>query len=568
MSVAAAPAGPRGKKLSEHALRYVARAGLLPELSAQTYSSFYTALREAILNAIDAGATRIDLDFSGVSTGADLVISDDGRGMSFAEFRDYFMSLGGSPKFGDAGTFGRIGIGSLALLHYGVSATVETKRAASRDWVVARIEHPWQMNSAERLNDLEDLSAGTAVVNAYEGDQEEHFTRLRLHDVSDDVKQVASDPSSFFALLAVLRRILPLRWPQCRLVDAIYDVDRDVAQRLRQHADDWAIDVFVHSDWEKDIELTRRFYGSDGAEVERWSGLPRVLAKRLRVSDSGGSRELVVLGFLLHQLNVLPSWSGLTARVQNVAVENGTFFDVNADAGFRKYITGEIYILGEVNSERLINIDRSSFNRECPDYEAVQRYMAREIHDFKAQAVQASQRRKVTARKTLTRWIESIDSVSRVTELATSLIASNRLPSSNNGRIRGSAVATLEQQLSEVQTTVRSVETVGRAEPFALTLAEGSTEIVAALPSRFIRPRVKFHRSEYEIVFLAGTGVGPPVVIRNRPREIVFDVRHPAHSAEGRPKYHLSLALELAHLIAESQHASLYEMMLAFVEAI
>ena len=38
-------------------LRYTARVGLLPELSRQTYDSLYKALREAILNAVDAGAT-------------------------------------------------------------------------------------------------------------------------------------------------------------------------------------------------------------------------------------------------------------------------------------------------------------------------------------------------------------------------------------------------------------------------------------------------------------------------------------------------------------------------------
>ena len=46
------------------ALRYVARAGLLPELSRQTYDSFPKALREAVLNALDAEASRVDIDLS------------------------------------------------------------------------------------------------------------------------------------------------------------------------------------------------------------------------------------------------------------------------------------------------------------------------------------------------------------------------------------------------------------------------------------------------------------------------------------------------------------------------
>ena len=36
-----------------------------PRAGTQTYSTFYKALREVVLNAIDAGATRVDIDLSG-----------------------------------------------------------------------------------------------------------------------------------------------------------------------------------------------------------------------------------------------------------------------------------------------------------------------------------------------------------------------------------------------------------------------------------------------------------------------------------------------------------------------
>src|SRR3954467_13999340 len=83
------------------ALRYVARAGLLPELSRQTYDSFPKALREAVLNALDAEATRVDIDFSNVESSRMMTVRDDGFGMSMRDFCEQFMSLGGSSKFGD-----------------------------------------------------------------------------------------------------------------------------------------------------------------------------------------------------------------------------------------------------------------------------------------------------------------------------------------------------------------------------------------------------------------------------------------------------------------------------------
>src|SRR6266566_1164052 len=95
-------------------LRYVARAGLLPELTRQTYDSLYKALREAVLNSVDAGATSITVDLQAVETDRVLEISDNGTGMSLSDLRQSFMSLGGSAKFDSPDKFGRIGIGSLA----------------------------------------------------------------------------------------------------------------------------------------------------------------------------------------------------------------------------------------------------------------------------------------------------------------------------------------------------------------------------------------------------------------------------------------------------------------------
>src|SRR4051795_1571095 len=76
-------------------LHYTARAGLLSELSRQTYDSLYKALRETILNGIDAGATRIHLDFGSTCEADELLVDDDGHGMDLDGLRRSFMSLGG-----------------------------------------------------------------------------------------------------------------------------------------------------------------------------------------------------------------------------------------------------------------------------------------------------------------------------------------------------------------------------------------------------------------------------------------------------------------------------------------
>ena len=161
----------------------------------------------------------------------------------------------------------------------------------------------------------------------------------------------------------------------------------------------WSVPVFVKSSWDPEIELTRRSYGDDPSGTEDWTGKIHPVLKTLRVPEPGQSRQITVAGFLLSQSRAFTSWSGITARVQNVAVEERTFFDVTSDPGFRKYVTGEVCLLGDPTRERLINIDRASFNRECADYRATQRFMSSEIVSFKAKSVQQPQRRKVAVRR-------------------------------------------------------------------------------------------------------------------------------------------------------------------------
>ena len=121
--------------------------------------------------------------------------------MSMPDFCEQFMSLGGSSKFGNASRFGRIGIGSLALLQYAESAIVETKRAGTKAGTRARIQHPWTLTRDERRARLNEMAAGSAEEFIYEGSPSDHFTRIRLENVNSDVWSLGQDPTAFYQML-------------------------------------------------------------------------------------------------------------------------------------------------------------------------------------------------------------------------------------------------------------------------------------------------------------------------------------------------------------------------------
>lgn len=549
------------------ALRYSARAGLLPELSRQTYDSLFKALREAILNAVDAGASRVEIDLSKIATSRELIVQDDGRGMTTKQFCDDFMSLGGSGKFGDVTQFGRIGIGSLALLQYSDSAIIETKVAGASTFTRAILNHARDLKRGERQVHLEEMHAGSAAEIAYQGPCADHFTRVNLIGVNEEAFALGTDPGRCYALLDKLRRVLPLPWPDARVCQALERQTPDIAEEIRAHVGQWIAPVFVHTTWERDIRLLWRPFGEDTSGVENWSGPLSPFVKTVRIDDLAGRRRVVVAGYLLSQARPTPSWMGLTARVQNVAVEENCFFDVTADPGFRKYISGEVWIFGDVDRERLINIDRASFNRESPDYRAIQRYMARAILDFKSAAVQRPQRQKVAVRRMLEQRRATLEGLGNVASRAAELHGAEGLPSSEAvRRFRGNTLE-LSQELAEIG--ARALISDGQSKAaYVLGIADDGGAVVADLAPCLAAPAVTAGGKDYRVEFTRGSPDDPAVVVRNRPRRVVVNLDHPTHQGSNEAaNIRLGLALEMSYLLSEDNSAaSMYQVLMELLQ--
>jgi hypothetical protein len=545
------------------ALRYVARAGLIRELSAQTYDTFWKALREAILNSIDADASRIDVSLPGDNDTTELVVNDNGSGMDVRALSEHFLSVGGSARVGDATKFGRIGIGSLALLQYGAAVTIETKLAGSESYCVAELLHDDWIKEASRRDLLGDVLAGTAREIPYDGMREDHFTRIRLHDPSLVVREAGSDPMVRVELADRLRRVLPLTWPTNRLTVALEETDPSIARELADHAALRSAEVVLHSSWDEGIRLVRRQFGERTGVGEDWTGPLFPIRKELRVeTPSGSSRTIIVAGYLLNQAHASAAWSGVTARVQNVAIEENTFFDVVADPGFRKYISGEIYFLGDVDRERLINIDRASFNRESPDYLVAQRYIADTMQRFKVRHVQQPQRLKVSARRLVQEHSARLAAMQRVIEmdrLDTSVLGTG-LPSSGK-RFKSFAVRSLEEILEGIGCRVAECDA---GDP-TVTVDESGT-VVCGLPPGWTSPTLEVRGKRYEVVFGEARDRDLPVIIRNRPRQIMFNLDHPAHCGKSPEALARTLALEIAYLQSiEGSPEDLFERFLTFL---
>ena len=552
-------------------LRYVARAGLLPELTRQTYDSLHKALREVILNSVDAGASRVIVDLSAVETHGTLEITDDGAGMTLEELQQSFMSLGGSQKFDNSNKFGRIGIGSLALMHYAQSVEIKTTTEGSTSVTRARISHPWALDQTQRAQDLGAFRAGEAWQDKQSARASDHYTTIRLLGVDEVLAGECADVSAYYKLIDRLRRILPLQWEETPLSAQLEELNPEVVALIRAHSQEFSAHVEVRSRWSGDEPLAKRTYGDGVAQDEAWNGKPRPILKDVVVDDASGTRVLRVVGYFLSQVRPSIEWSGLTARVQNVAVEDRTFFDLESDPGFRKYIAGEVWLLGEADRARLINIDRSSFNRESVDYRAVARVMQGEIVKFKAEFVQAPQRAKVAIKRRLDQQVALLEAGRKLCAAVSALHThAAGLPSSNNGHIRARRSRGLIDDLQDLGAVIAVEPAIAsRTQSFRLRLAGDGQHVLAEVCPDLVRPTLTFTGVPYRVQLVEGRPTDPPMIVKNRPRELVFNLTHDVFGGQIRQAaLEMVMALEFAYLLGASRgDECLYDRVLALLTA-
>ena len=504
-------------------IRVVARTGILPEITRQTYESLAKALREAVMNAIDAGASEVHIDLCRVAEGV-LRIVDDGSGMALDDLREHFFALGGSTRSDDAEKFGRIGIGSLALLGFGDAVRIRSKRH-----VDAAVEAVVSMPSGDGgLDPLAETNLGRArevhdmELPAILSVRTETFTEVCVEGLSEAVLDEVGNVASYYGLVDTLRRLLPLPLPagDHALLDALSVEHEALSAQIGQIAGEWSVDVFLHGPWHEPTALSRRVYG-ESASAEPWIGDLHPISL---VLPSAQDEPIHLSGYLVALPRANGDWAGVTARVQNVAVTVGTFFGLESDPGFLRYVTGELHISGGFDKRALVRIDRSSFNETADDFRGIQQAMRDEIYRFKIAGPQRFQRRKSEARA---HCREASDLSAGLREIEAALEAVGPTPNGSCLPSRlaqgwraapdASAVARLKAMGLELR-----ISDDENADP--VLMPEGRDEVV--LPRSVAFPTVGILGVTYD-VRLVHLGCGaPPLAISNSPRRLTVNVDH------------------------------------------
>jgi hypothetical protein len=136
---------PENRKLE---VRYQGR--IIEHLTVQTYQSPVAAIAEIVANAWDADATKVIVALPAeLKTGAELVVADDGNGMTFDQCQDRYLAVGyqrrgndpTSTSNGKRPLMGRKGIGKFAGVGIADVMLVDTVSRDTGERTVFRLEY-------------------------------------------------------------------------------------------------------------------------------------------------------------------------------------------------------------------------------------------------------------------------------------------------------------------------------------------------------------------------------------------------------------------------------------------
>jgi Histidine kinase-, DNA gyrase B-, and HSP90-like ATPase len=182
------------------ALQFTVDSALLRELGERLVGKPHIALAELIKNSYDADATRVEVRFEDDK----IVVTDNGHGMNFQEFKDFWMRIGTPHKQAEGRSrkfkrpvTGSKGVGRLAVQFLGRELEVRTvSDADTRSELVSTVDWEKAVRAGELTKaeaQYEKLQRVTTFTNGAEHGTTIAISRLNHEWTPDEFKALAQN---------------------------------------------------------------------------------------------------------------------------------------------------------------------------------------------------------------------------------------------------------------------------------------------------------------------------------------------------------------------------------------
>lgn len=328
------------------------RGRIIEHLTVQTYQSPVAAIAEIVANAWDADANKVAISLpAALGDDAELIVTDDGNGMTFAQCQDQYLAVGyqrrgddpTSTSTGSRPLMGRKGIGKFAGFGIADVMIVDTVSRDTGERTLFRLEYDRLRGESQEY--IESDATQVPGVEWYAKDEHDKpaGTTITLQGL-----KLRQRPSPDVMRRSLARRFLLLE----RADDFSVTVD---TKPIADEGDDSGVQFAFPQDWSEDERPTALAVDDEGWGVEVVNG-HKVKWKIYFYNDTIKDEEL----------------RGVSVFAHGKLAQRPFFFDLGERGGISAQ-QGQQYLSGKVEAsflddgdDDLISIERQRVDWEHP----------------------------------------------------------------------------------------------------------------------------------------------------------------------------------------------------------
>jgi hypothetical protein len=338
------------------------RLGLIDDISAGTYPTFLSQVREAVSNARDAGASECKISYN-AGIPKSIAISDNGDGMTEDELEKELLAVGGSAKKGSADDIGTIGIGFYALTSSCEALEIITKKKSASTPIRAQINCKYIHDIKNHRIEMSEATIGqwltTNPTSLDTQSSTDSYTIIRLINPNQDVTSHFTEVKKLEELKRELCIVLPIEYDWNSPIFTKHPELMSAYKKLTLRC----INVFFNGQ-----QLKRLIYGDEGSQ--EFNGKFEFIDRQI------SKLRFVGFSYTAPEKQITPAdIRGFVIRLKNVAIGKQTFLGFSGQGieARGKRITGEIH-LAEF-PKGVVLIGREGFRSNNIQYKELEKFI-------------------------------------------------------------------------------------------------------------------------------------------------------------------------------------------------
>jgi len=383
---------------------------LVSHLSEGAYTTFAKAVKELVINAFDADATEVHLDFN--KDFSTLTITDDGDGISAEKFKTEFIRIAGSKrrlesrkrKF-NRPIIGRFGIGFLSVARLCKTVTIYSKEKGKEFGIAREIPLQHLFDRDNQLKNLKDQYYFYPLPD-FNDDKNKSYTKIVLNELRQDIQEDLKSAKKFKGVwgsadeLCGIDRfkwelgvLLPVGYPKSF---PVYEISNSQIDREKKEIEEFNFKVFVNNEQIlKPICLGYHYFND-----ARWEYpakiVPSSLFNVVPIMSPPGSK-FKFYGYIYNQSKQIQpsSLRGILLRINHIGIKgySKSLFEFTKNIGpILSAISGEIFL--DSTFEEVLTLDKDDFKEDHPLFKELIGY----IHDTIDDVAKISRRRSSRAK--------------------------------------------------------------------------------------------------------------------------------------------------------------------------